>query len=72
MESYAQLLADRTGVDATRIWRWAFLERVSTGLYVLGFGSEAGRATLPGLGGAAAGLTVARPLRLAAPPTLAG
>jgi streptomycin 6-kinase len=40
-ESYAQLLADRTGVDVTRIWRWAFLERVSTGLYVLGFGSEA-------------------------------
>ena len=41
MESYAQLLAERTGIDATRIWRWAFLERVSTGLYVLGFGSEA-------------------------------
>lgn len=41
VESYARLLADRTGVDATRIWRWAFLERVSTGLYVLGFGSEA-------------------------------
>lgn len=40
VESYAQLLADRTGVDVTRIWRWAFLERVSTGLYVLGFGSE--------------------------------
>jgi streptomycin 6-kinase len=40
-ESYAQLLADRTGVDVTRIWQWAFLERVSTGLYVLGFGSEA-------------------------------
>ena len=41
VESYAQLLAERTGVDAVRIWRWAFLERVSTGLYVLGFGSEA-------------------------------
>ncbi len=41
VESYAGLLAERTGVDATRIWRWAFLERVSTGLYVLGFGSEA-------------------------------
>jgi streptomycin 6-kinase len=40
-ESYARLLADRTGVPATRIWQWAFLERVSTGLYVLGFGSEA-------------------------------
>ncbi len=41
VESYAQLLAERAGVDVTRIWRWAFLERVSTGLYVLGFGSEA-------------------------------
>jgi len=41
VESYARLLAERTGVDVTRIWRWAFLERVSTGLYVLGFGSEA-------------------------------
>lgn len=40
-ESYAGLLAHRTGVDVTRIWRWAFLERVSTGLYVLGLGSEA-------------------------------
>ena len=41
VEAYAQLLAERTGVDVTRIWRWAYLERVSTGLYVLGFGSEA-------------------------------
>jgi streptomycin 6-kinase len=40
VESYARLLADRTGVDATRIWQWAFVERVSTGLYVLGFGAE--------------------------------
>ncbi len=41
VESYAQLLGERTGIDAARIWRWAFVERVSTGLYVLGFGSEA-------------------------------
>jgi streptomycin 6-kinase len=41
LESYAQLLAKRAGVEADRIWRWAFVERVSTGLYVLGFGSEA-------------------------------
>jgi streptomycin 6-kinase len=40
LESYARLLAGHTGVDATRIWQWAFLERVSTGLYVLGFGAE--------------------------------
>ncbi|HEU5485304.1 MAG TPA: aminoglycoside phosphotransferase family protein [Microlunatus sp.] len=41
LEAYARVLAERTGVDVVRIWRWAFLERVSTGLYVLGFGSEA-------------------------------
>lgn len=40
VESYAALLAARTGVAADRIWQWAFLERVSTGLYVLGFGAE--------------------------------
>lgn len=40
VESYAALLAARTGVDAERIWQWAFVERVSTGLYVLGFGAE--------------------------------
>ena len=72
VESYAQLLAERTGVDATRIWRWAFLERVSTGLYVLGFGSEAiGRPFLT-LGGATAGLTLDRGRALVGrPPTLA-
>lgn len=40
VESYACLLADRTGVPAERIWQWAFVERVSTGLYVLGFDAE--------------------------------
>lgn len=40
VERHAALLADRTGVDVERIWRWAFLERVSTGLYVLDLGSE--------------------------------
>lgn len=34
-EGYCALLADRSGVDAQRIWEWGFLERVSTGLYVL-------------------------------------
>ena len=34
-ETYCTLLAEHTGVDAQRIWEWAFLERVSTGLYVL-------------------------------------
>lgn len=40
VESYASVLADRTGVTAERIWQWAFVERVSTGLYVLGFDAE--------------------------------
>lgn len=39
LEGYCQLLADRTGVDATRIWEWGFIERVSTGLYVLSLGA---------------------------------
>ncbi|HEY5821553.1 MAG TPA: aminoglycoside phosphotransferase family protein [Propionibacteriaceae bacterium] len=34
-QSYAQVLAEHSGVDATRIWEWGFVERVSTGLYVL-------------------------------------
>ena len=36
----AALLADRTGVAAQEIWEWGYLERVSTGLYVLSFGAE--------------------------------
>lgn len=40
LEAWADRLATRTGVDRDRIWRWAFLERVSTGLYVLDFGAE--------------------------------
>ena len=40
LEHYAQILAGHSGVDAERIWRWAFVERVSTGLYVLSFGAE--------------------------------
>lgn len=34
-EGYCRRLADRTGVDARRIWQWGFLERVATGLYLL-------------------------------------
>lgn len=34
-ESYCAVLAEHAGVDAQRIWEWGFLERVSTGLYVL-------------------------------------
>lgn len=32
---YCRQLADRTGVDETAIWEWGFLERVSSGLYVM-------------------------------------
>jgi streptomycin 6-kinase len=34
-EGYCTVLAEHTGVDAQRIWEWGFIERVSTGLYVL-------------------------------------
>lgn len=34
-EGFCATLAERSGVDATRIWEWGFLERVSTGLYLL-------------------------------------
>ncbi|MBA8795228.1 streptomycin 6-kinase [Friedmanniella endophytica] len=37
--SWAALLAAETAHDADRIRRWAFLERVSTGLYVASFGA---------------------------------
>jgi len=45
LEDWCGLLASRSGVDATRIWEWGFLERVSTGLHVRSFG--AGRAAEP-------------------------
>jgi streptomycin 6-kinase len=38
-ERYCALLARHTGVAATRIWEWGFVERVSTGLYVISIGS---------------------------------
>ncbi|MCH1867684.1 aminoglycoside phosphotransferase family protein [Nocardioides sp. CFH 31398] len=38
--SYAGRLAAATGLDAERIAAWGYLERVSTGLYVLDFGAE--------------------------------
>jgi streptomycin 6-kinase len=34
-------MADRTGVDPTVIGEWGFLERVSTGLYLMEFGAVA-------------------------------
>ncbi len=38
LEAYADRVAERSGVDRARTWEWAFLERVSTGLYVSSFG----------------------------------
>lgn len=47
LRGYCRLLADRTGVPATAIWEWGYLERVSTGLYALRYGApELGRILL--------------------------
>ncbi|MCL8024145.1 aminoglycoside phosphotransferase family protein [Nocardioides bruguierae] len=40
LRGWCGLLATATGLDARRIWDWAYLERVSTGLYVSGFGAR--------------------------------
>ena len=34
-EGFCAVLAEHSGVDAQRIWEWGFVERVSTGLYLL-------------------------------------
>ena len=39
LEGWCELLAARTGVPAERIWQWAFLERVTSGLYLLSLGA---------------------------------
>ncbi len=41
LEGYCDRAAERAGLDRWRIWEWAFLERVSTGLYVSSFGGTA-------------------------------
>jgi streptomycin 6-kinase len=45
LEGWCDLVAGRTGTDPARVWAWAYLERVSTGLYVTSFG--AGRVGRP-------------------------
>ena len=56
-EDLCATLAERSGVDATRIWEWGFLERVSTGLYLLDVvRSPAIGIPIPAVGGAAARL----------------
>lgn len=37
---YCRLLADHTRLGEATIWEWGFLERVSTGLYLLDLGAE--------------------------------
>lgn len=37
---YCGLLSAQTGIEEAAIWEWGFLERVSTGLYILEFGAE--------------------------------
>lgn len=37
---WCRLLAARSGLDATAIWEWGYLERVSSGLYITSFGAE--------------------------------
>lgn len=51
LEGWCELVAARSGVDATRIWEWAYLERVSSGLYLRSFGAD--RAAAPFLRSAA-------------------
>ncbi|NYG54844.1 aminoglycoside phosphotransferase family protein [Nocardioides perillae] len=41
LRGWCDLAAGLTGTDPDAVWDWALLERVSTGLYVLGFGGEA-------------------------------
>lgn len=41
LRRFCSRMADRTGVDPAVIWEWGFLERVSTGLYLMDFGAEA-------------------------------
>jgi streptomycin 6-kinase len=44
---WSRLLADGSGRDPDEVWEWAFVERVSTGLYCVALGADdAGRAFL--------------------------
>ncbi|MBV1855240.1 aminoglycoside phosphotransferase family protein [Catellatospora tritici] len=40
LRGYCARLAAATGVDAQRIWEWGFVERVSSGLYLMRHGHE--------------------------------
>jgi streptomycin 6-kinase len=40
---WCALLSERTGVDRQAIWEWAFVERVSTGLFLIRLGDTLGQ-----------------------------
>ena len=40
-------VASRSGVDPVAMWQWAFIERVSTGLFLLCLGHQAEAAAYP-------------------------
>jgi streptomycin 6-kinase len=40
LRRWCRLAADLSGLDAQEVWEWAFVERVSTGLYCLELGAE--------------------------------
>lgn len=40
LRGWCDLVGGRAEVDPARVWAWAFLERVSTGLYVTALGAE--------------------------------
>ena len=47
LEGWCALAAHRTGTDEQAVWEWAYVERVSTGLYVTALGADRlGRAFL--------------------------
>lgn len=38
MRGWCRVLADETGVDEQAIWEWGYIERVSSGLHIMGLG----------------------------------
>jgi streptomycin 6-kinase len=46
VRSWCAQLSEQSGAPADDIWEWAFLERVSTGLYLLRLGEPAGQSFL--------------------------
>jgi len=40
LEAWCRRVADRAALDPVAVWDWAYLERVSTGLYLLSLGAD--------------------------------